>query len=428
MKIRELGSFEETQIICNDFSFNGVIVLSLENCPSFDSIKNAYKTLQKRQALLRVIVAKERNKYFYKHNDNLSLNIKNHTRRDDLHWREIVEIELNTKFDISKDLFRMVCILPNRDGNVGEIILTIQHAIMDASSANSLVDDFLLLLENQNHFDSSEPFEMKLQAEKYFPPSHQGFSKYYNSSKFFFKQFLDEITYKFKSIGKPKPSINLNSKNRILTRKLSKETAEKLFKLTRKKGLTIFHIFNAAILMVVHNRMYNKKQPLMRIFNFTDLRPYIKPPLKRDYLGCYFAMMRFTINMVAYKDIWHLSQRINRTISASYKRGDKFSSLLLGKGMMKAILKFKSSRMGHAAVSYTGPVRLKENYGEVEVKKLHSFISNFGLGPEYTAQVRLFNGEIYWDFVYLDTDMDNVEASKIADDIFTLLESSIRVD
>ncbi len=84
--------------------------------------------------------------------------------------------------------------------------------------------------------------------------------------------------------------------------------------------------------------------------------------------------------------------------------------------------------MGHTAVSYTGAVRLKEKYGKIKVKKLHSFISNFGLGPEYTAQVRLFNGEIYWDFVYLDTDMDNVEASKIADDIFTLLESSIRVD
>ncbi len=426
MKTRELGIFEETQIICNDFSFNGVIILSLENCPSFEEIKKAYKTLQNRQALLKVIVAKENNKYFYKYNDNLSLNIKNYTRRDDLHWREVAENELNTKFDINKDLFRIVCVLPKSDGNVGEIILTIQHAIMDACSANSLVDDFLLLLENQNHFDSSEPFEMKFQAEKFFPPSHQGFSKYYNSSKFFFKQFLDEITYKFKSIGKPKPSINLKSKNRILTRKLSKETTEKLFKLSRKKRLTIFHIFNAAILMVVHDRIYNKKQPLMRIFNFADLRPYIKPPLKRDYLGSYFAMMRFTINMVAYNDIWHLSQRINKTISSSYKKGDKFSSFLLGKVMMKAILKLKSSRMGHTAVSYTGPVRLKEKYGKIKVKKLHSFISNFGLGPEYAAQVRLFNGEIFWDFGYLDTDMDNVEANKIADDIIALLESSIK--
>jgi hypothetical protein len=44
------------------------------------------------------------------------------------------------------------------------------------------------------------------------------------------------------------------------------------------------------------------------------------------------------------------------------------------------------------------------------------------LGPEYSALVRLFRGELWWDILYLDSDMDAAGAQTIAGEMQTILE------
>ena len=46
------------------------------------------------------------------------------------------------------------------------------------------------------------------------------------------------------------------------------------------------------------------------------------------------------------------------------------------------------------------------------------------LGPEYSGLVRLFRGELWWDILYLDSDMDAAGAQLIADDMQTILEEA----
>lgn len=45
------------------------------------------------------------------------------------------------------------------------------------------------------------------------------------------------------------------------------------------------------------------------------------------------------------------------------------------------------------------------------------------LGPVYTAQVRIFSGQLWWDIVYLDSDMDEEMASKVAQEIREILNN-----
>jgi hypothetical protein len=82
--------------------------------------------------------------------------------------------------------------------------------------------------------------------------------------------------------------------------------------------------------------------------------------------------------------------------------------------------------MATTAVSYTGPVKLDKIYGKTALKDIHAFVSNFVLGPEYTAAVRLFDGQFHWDILYLDSDMGFAEAKVLADEIVTLLETAIK--
>ena len=91
--------------------------------------------------------------------------------------------------------------------------------------------------------------------------------------------------------------------------------------------------------------------------------------------------------------------------------------------MMKPILRRHRQRMGNTALSYTGPSRLPRRFGAIEISSPEVFISNLTLGPEYTAQARLADGELRWNIVYLDCDMDRAKADRISDEMLDILRA-----
>ena len=137
-------------------------------------------------------------------------------------------------------------------------------------------------------------------------------------------------------------------------------------------------------------------------------------------------MMLFTVRMKENPGVWGLAREISDIIYSSLKRGDKFCANLLSYQMMQAVFRFKSFRMAATAMSFTGPVMLEKNYGKIGIQDIHAFVSNFVVGPEYTALVNLFDNHIYWDILYLDSDMDHEQAVVIADEIRTILDSAVK--
>jgi hypothetical protein len=124
--------------------------------------------------------------------------------------------------------------------------------------------------------------------------------------------------------------------------------------------------------------------------------------------------------------VWELAREVGDINYFSLKRGDKFCVNLLSYQMMRMLFRFKSFRMANTAMSFTGPVMVEKKYGKIEVRDIHGFASNFVVGPEYSVLVRLFEDHIYWDFLYLDSDMDHEQAEVIADEIHTILESAVK--
>ena len=178
----------------------------------------------------------------------------------------------------------------------------------------------------------------------------------------------------------------------------------------------------AALLLAVKHHCYGPQDQPLRNLVFADLRPYLQPPVEPEQLGNYFAMLRFTHRVESGDNLWSLAERINRQIYAAGRSGAKFASLLLSLALMRMILGLGNQRMGHTALSYTGVARIPERYGDLRLRDLHAFASNFRVGPEYTAQARLFAGRLFWDIVYLDSDMDAAQAAAIGDYILQRLQ------
>jgi hypothetical protein len=62
----------------------------------------------------------------------------------------------------------------------------------------------------------------------------------------------------------------------------------------------------------------------------------------------------------------------------------------------------------------------------MRVRGLRSFVSNLPEGPQYTAQARLFGGELLLDVVYLEADLDEALARAIAEDLLATLRAEGR--
>jgi hypothetical protein len=259
-------------------------------------------------------------------------------------------------------------------------------------------------------------------AEARFPPAWRGWRSRWGTARFALAQLGDEIFFRYRSRGLRQPPIHVGGRSHILPLSLDRSASAALIQHCRRRRLTLNSALCAALLLSVKRHGYGPQPQPLRNFVFADLRPYLRPPVEPGQLGSYFAMLRFTHQVESGDNVWSLAERINRQIYAAGRGGAKFASLLLSRALMRMVLRLGNQRMGHTALSYTGVARIPENYGDLRLKGLHAFVSNFRLGPEYTAQARLFSGSLVWDIVYLDSDMDAAQAAAIGHDILHLLQ------
>ncbi len=427
---RELEGFEIAQAVTNDhYPFNVVASLHLTNGPTEETLKNVFIVMQKRHPALRVSLKKEKTRHVFVMDTAPEIPIKIYHDRDPDRWHKIVEEELHTYVDyLNGPLLRLTYLPAANNGKEKVIIFTFHHSIIDAVSLTNLIHEMLLLFQNPNTFSiKGEVIEETFlpPAQNFFPIAHRGVKGRLNLLRFIFRQMADEFNYRLRSRTNRKDKVHLSSRGKILPLRLTKKQSSLIVKLSRKKRVTVNSLLNAAMLMALQKHIYNGEPTSLRYMSFADLRPYLKPPIPNYNLGSFVSMMRFTINLPSNTNIWELAEGIKNQTYSLLKKGEKFAAYRMSPFMMKATMRFKAFRMANIALSYSGPVPLNKQYGNISLKEIHAFVSNFGVGPEYTALARLFHKQIYFDILYLDTDMDQRMATTIATEITRQLDLAI---
>jgi hypothetical protein len=429
---RILGKMEMAQAMTNEhFAFNAVIILRLGCSPAIETWKILLEYLQRRHPLLRVHMLKKKNRYWFESAGTPPIPLRVLKRQDNSHWQQVAEEELNRQFDMrTGPLIRFTYLNGTSAEEPGDMIITIQHAIMDAVSTVSLLQEILSVcqeIETQGSLKNLEGLEslpLLPPADEFYPPSFKGVRQKWNLFLFILRQMGDELRYRLRSAGKRKPLLAPTGKGKILSRQLPRALTDSLIKVSRRKRVTLNNVLTAAFIMAAHKHLYQGRPIPLRHINTSDLRPYLDPPLGPQYVGSYFAMVRITLGMKENPSVWDVAQEIKKTVYAFLKKGDKFCAHWLSFPMMSALFRFKSFRLSNTAMSFTGPLLLEKKYGKLELLDLHAFASNFVLGPEYAALARLFAGRVYWDILYLDSDMNHDQAAAMADEIRTILETA----
>jgi len=422
---RALGAFETAQALTNAHTpFNVVIVLPLENGPVEDTLRGALGAVQDRHPLLRVKLETEDGGFRFSPTTRpIPLVILD--RGDSSTWMEVAERELGHAIDTGEGpLARCSSLTDRSDGKAAEIVLTVHHSIIDAASAANLVRELLTAcaaIDGGGEPRLGPPMPLIPAEDDLFPKTLPGGRRRPGIASFLLRQMADEVGFQLRTIGKRRPPVHLQGNCRVLCRRLEEEHTTALVRACRSRRLTLGSALNAAMMVAVHRLLYDAQPTLLRHFNFADLRQILHPRVTAEHLGAYHGMLRVTVPMPAGAGLWRTASVVNQKISAAARRGDTLWSVKLSPMMMRPILRQQKQRMGTTALSYTGPSRLPRRFGSIEVSSPEVFISNLSLGPEYTAQARLADGELFWNIVYLDCDMDRATADRISDEMLEIL-------
>ena len=428
-KKRLMTGIEHALTISNEFSpFNVVCAVKIQGRLELERLRQALAALQRKHRLLRARIATERGSHFFAYDNVGPVPLTSAERKTPEDWIAAVEAELDRRMDIAAGPLLRCIFLQNsaEPGGESEIILSFNHAILDASSGQPLLREFLRAC-NEERVDLGPEVadEGIASAPSLFPAKFSGIGFVGAVGAHLARQIADEAGYRWRARGCRKPPIKESAHNRILPLRISKPLADALIQATRHERITMNAILTAALMLATKRYLYPALDTPFRNITFADLRPYLSTPVSERSLGCYMGMVRCTIQMQDSPDFWSLARAVHDAVYRSNRRGERMLSNALSPGMMKMIIKTKAMRMGTTAISYAGPIFLGEEKGPIRVRGLHAFTTNMTIGPEYSALARLFKGEIWLDCMYIDSDMDEEKARQIAGEIRLILEAAV---
>ncbi len=424
---RALGTFETAQALTNAYApFNVVAVLPLRNGPGHETLRRALDALQIRHPLLRMKLEPTDRGFRFEPTAR-SVQLETLDRSEGSTWMQAAENELNRALDTtSGPLLRCLRVSRPTDTSESECILTFHHSIVDATSGANVVRELLIAcaaIDARETPQLGSPLPLMPPEDDLFPDSAPGGGRRSSVAGFLVRQLADEVSYRLRTIGGRRPPVHPSGACRVLCRRLGEDDTSRVVRACRSRRLPLNSALNAAMLVAVHRVLYDGKATLLRHFNFADLRPILRPRVTAEHLGSYHAMLRVTVPMPSDAGLWATAEQANRRITTAVHRGDTFASVQLSAAMMRPILHQRRQRMGTTALSYTGPSRLPRRFGSIEASSPDVFISNLTLGPEYTARASLAEGELRWNIVYLDCDMDRAIADRISDEMLDVLRA-----
>lgn len=424
-KSRKLAGLEHAMRITEEHTpFAVVAVLRLAGNLSPAALRGALDALQQRHPLLRARILRAGSGYEFRFDvaGPIPLDVGERPPSDGDGWIAVAQEEMQRRLDMTAGPLVRCRYLAGPSG--GDLILTVHHTIVDGPSGLQLFRELLALCAGRTLDEPPDSDEGHAPAPAIFPDECTGFGYSLAAAAYMRRQMLDEMAFRWGSMGVRKAPIAASGRCRFLPIRFGTELTNALIRASRRHRVTLNAMFGAAMMMAVQRKLYPSPRVPLRHIVFADLRARLRREVPASALGCFLTMYRFTATVEQAGEFWAFAGAVQDATMRAARSSDRYMANAMSPGMMKMLFGLKAFRMGATALSYTGPLNLPTDYGQFELTGVHAFAGNMTLGPEYSALVRLFRGELWWDILYLDSDMDATGARRIADDMRAILEGA----
>jgi hypothetical protein len=426
---RRLVGLEHAMCITEEhIPFHVVAVLRVEGDLPAETVRGALDALQRRHPLLRARILREAGGYAFHFDSAGPIPLEARDRPQGDGWVAAAQEESHRPLDIGTGpLARCLYLV---DGRGGDLILSIHHTIVDAASAVHFLGELLALCAGQAPEMEGDPAEEgQVAPTALYPDEYKGLGFARALGAFMARQAADEIGFRWGSRGVRTPPISDSGRCLMLPVRFPAALSQALEKASRRRRITLNAILSAGLMTAVQRHLYPMSRvparvPLRHLI-FADLRARLRTRVPDARLGCMLSMFRFAVLVGGKGGFWALAWDIQEATRRGARTGERFLAYAMSPRLMKLIFDRKPFRMAATALSYSGPLNLPTSWGRFELAGVHAFAPNMTVGPEYHALVRLFRGELWWDIGYMDCDMEEAAARRIAEETRAVLEEAV---
>jgi hypothetical protein len=421
---RQLAGLEKAARITDEVGpFNVVSVLRLAGNLPASTLRQALDELQRRHPLLRARISNDKKGYAFHFDAAGPILLETGERPAGDGWIAAAQEELHRPLSLTTGPLARCRHLVDQSGC--EVILTIHHSIVDATCGSHLFRELLALCAGQAPTGvGDQAQEGRLPATALYPDEYRGLGFARSAAAFMARQMADEMSFRWRSRGVRKPPIAATGRCCLLPIRFPAPLTAALIQTSRRRRITLTAILSAGLMTAVQRCLYQSPRVPLRHIVFADLRSRLRTVLPDTMLGCLVTPLRVTVLVEAEGALLDLARDIQAATLRAARSGERYLAYSMSPAMMRMLFRLRAFRMAATALSYSGPLDLPTNWGSFEVTGVHAFAANFTLGPEYSGLVRLYRGELWWDLLYLDSDMDEAGARQIAHEIQTVLEAA----
>ena len=400
-------------------------VFRLQDPPPAEGLRRALDTVQARHPMLRAhLTGSHRSPSLALIADPPPIPLTTRERTSEGEWLDVVGDILNGAVDSRRGPLMACTYLQDPAEVAGDLVLAFDHVGIDARSASTLAAEMIGHWADPSQPSESPATELPPPVDDVMPDRLRGVGRLRKVARFMRDQAADEMAYQARWKGEPMP-VRSRARCLPLTRTLDVAATRALVRASRTRRLTMGSVVAAALLRAAATELGVDRPRPLRAISFADLRPHLEPPQPLDVVGCYMTMIRTTLDTAPDDDLWALAQRHQDLTRAATSRDEHLMSAAMSKTLMQGILAAKRMRMSTSAVSYAGPLPVTEQIGGTTVTAVHGFIANNRLGPFATAFAAIVGGRLTWDFVMLDSDLDEPGAHRVADATVDLLTQGV---
>lgn len=420
--MRKLSRIEQALTLTHKvYPLTAVCVLRLANSPVPEAVRHALQQLQQAHALLNASIVPQGDGFCFEPiGTDTNVPMQSIDRHNGQQWLSLAQQEVNRGFSDSKGpLWKAIYLSNGQQGEDTELLLCFHHAIVDNDAILGLAN---ALLQYLGSGVSIKPCADGPLMESILPAAVKGPSLVLRLAAFMARQVGGEIAYKRVARQNPDLPVPAGSENHLLSANFGHELTDTVIRTSRSQRVSINSLIGAAMLMAVQELRYQGRDKRMRIIMFAALRRSLSSPVSPEQLGCYISMMRFTLSLHKGQQLLALARLMDVEVSSALKRNDPFLFNRMSKMMIRQTIRKQDQRLGHAALSYAGPVKLQEQYGSISVRDIHGYITNNKLGAEFTAFGKLFRGELGLDINFLSAEMTREQAVQLQDRTIQLLQ------
>jgi NRPS condensation-like uncharacterized protein len=355
-------------------------------------------------------------------------------RKDDNHWLEVTEKEMDEAFPFTEGPFARVVLLSSK--NKSDLLVTFCHIATDATSGVTVVKELLTIAGKLRKGETPEP-EPSLPE----PPSSV---EVLRKDLKYPPAFLDISTRIKQALHKPvelpgdrdvPPEKRIT---RIIHNVLIPEVLKKLVARCKKEKSSVHTALCAAFFQAVMEQI-RKKQDLPKkgslmlgCITAVNIRHLFTQPMEED-IG-YFISFSVHYQMVnENSSLWSIARKIRKAMHKEIKYGRDIKAIL---GVGEALKEFSkpidlvraiNSSNPPVAATNLGRVDIPVQYGDLILEKLHFPVAiHFDTKNGLAIAVTTFRNQLTLNLLYAEPYISKDTANIINDSMMKRLKEAIR--